>query len=356
MRYTTLTALPFAKARAWERAARLGSSERPSALCFRYLPKEKGRAGKTFPHIARAIKACKSRRDMMCVFPGCLAAQLAILKDPQLPSVMDKHPAGSNLDGETSRFFWAAAHKVARGEPYVGLDEAGLAEACRSLLSELFAISGRKRVIFSLEDADPICNKRIVDGGTVFQEFLDALLVVPSGLFGIFLDIFSMVHNFCPKKSYTRAVSRGRQPAVPFPLFSCLSTHGILELSEALSSVDRVTHPRRESHFAGFLPCSYFVVSEARPSFAARVRGKLGISTTAEGRSALLARVIPTASRKLGLGAAAVAAEASRSGPRATCPWSLSALASDYRVWTAPAWPTSWQTAWQRRLPYCQTL
>ncbi len=277
---------------------------------------EPGEPSRT-PHIAKAIEACKSKRDMLCVFAGCLTAQLASLMDPRLPSVMDRHPTGSNLDGETSKFFWAAAHKAACGEPYARLDEVGLAEACRSLLSELLAASGRKRVIFSLDEAAPLCKKRTVEEGTVFQDFLDALLVFPSGVFGILLDTSSRVHDFCPRKLCTRAVGRGRQPAILFPLFFCFPTHGILEVPEALSAMDTVTHPRKGSRFAGFLSCSFVIVSEARPSFVAHVRGNLDLATTAEGRSALLAKVVSTASRKLGLGAAAIAAEASRCGPGA---------------------------------------
>ncbi len=188
----------------------LGKSKHVSALrnvpvlyVFDICPRRKGEPGEPSctPHIARAINAGKSRREVLCIFAGCLAAQLESLRDPLLPSVVDRHPAGSNLDGETSRFFWAAAHNAARGEPYAGLEEAGLAEACRSLLSELLAASGRKRVIISLDEAAPLCKKRIVKGGTVLQDFLDAPLVFPSGVFGAVMDASDRLHGLVSSKS-----------------------------------------------------------------------------------------------------------------------------------------------------------
>ncbi len=180
---------------------------------------------------------------------------------------MDRHPAGSNLDGETSRLFWAVAHKAARRAPYAGFDEAGLAEACRSLLRELLAASGRKRVIFSLDEAAPLCKKRAVVGGTVFQDFLDALLVFPSGVLGIVLDTSSRVHDFVPRGRALRQRGREGSHQSSFPSSSAFPLMGYWRCPRPSQARTLSQSHGTAAPFRGLCSDSFVAVFELRPSF-----------------------------------------------------------------------------------------
>ncbi len=269
------------------------------------------------PKLASAIKACKSKSDMLRVFAGCLCAQLASLGAREKPSLLDRSPVRSGLDGETSEPLWQAAHKAACDSKYAGLDEAGLVKACNGLLKELLAASERKRVIFSLDEAASLCEKRTTDGGSAFQDFLEALAAFPTSVFGLVLDASSQVHDFVPTKSLSQSAGASEEPTILFLLFFHFPTHGVLEITEVLSGIDTRTRPRDGSLFEGLQSNSFVVVFDSRPSFGAYVQGTLELAATAEGRLALMARVIAMASRKLGLGSKAVATEVGRSGPEA---------------------------------------
>ncbi len=142
------------------------------------------------PLLADTIKGYKSPLDFICFLHGCLEAFLA-----HIPAEHGTDAPAAPFQGATLRPFWEevfAATERARASSQT-FDQ--LAEQCRHFVEEARA-RGFVRILLSFDEATSLCEP--AGAALPFQALLDAISIVPSGLFAMLLDTKGRAHGFPP--------------------------------------------------------------------------------------------------------------------------------------------------------------